>query len=157
MDINLHLSIGLHSMYRCTFLLQDRFKAILGQMQKCILGALHMRILELTVQQDSVIILIHRHVSRTRYTTRIFVNFHPSSPISGAPSSHVYCNNFKRAPYFSTEIITLGFQRSTKCESVGFTKCTYLYSLTFIGPCIVIYSCSKTNQKHQFHKLFIFP
>jgi len=31
-----------------------------------------------------------------------------------------------------------------------------LTDLTFIGPCIVIYFCSKTNQMHQCIKLFYF-
>jgi hypothetical protein len=59
-------------------------------------------------------------------TTSIFITSHTSSPIFGAPSSHVHGNNFKRALYFSTEITTQSFQRITKCELVGVTKLIYI-------------------------------
>jgi hypothetical protein len=59
-------------------------------------------------------------------TTGIFATSLPSSSMFGAPSSHVYCNNFKQALYFITQITNLGFQRSTKCESVGFIKFIYI-------------------------------
>jgi hypothetical protein len=32
----------------------------------------------------------------------------------------------------------------------------YSFSLTFIGPCIVIYGCSKTNEMRQFLIFFVF-
>jgi len=49
----------------------------MGQMQKIILGALHRHILELTVQQGNVRILLERHVSRTRKYNKHFCHFPP--------------------------------------------------------------------------------
>jgi len=36
------------------------------------------------------------------------------------------------------------------------THATILLELTFVGPCIVIYFCSKTNQMHNISNLFYF-
>ena len=51
------------------------------------------------------------------------------------------------------------FRSRTAVQSepvLAFSWLHYSFSVTFIGPCFVIYGCSKTNEMHQFLIFFLF-
>jgi len=51
------------------------------------------------------------------------------------------------------------FRSRTAVQSepvLAFSWLHYSFSVTFIGPCFVIYGCSKTNEMHQFLNFFFY-
>ena len=65
--------------------------------------------------------------------------------------------------YFTIQVLLLSFLKSVykkKCSGKFIRSHDFcpklLTDFTFIGPCIFVYFCSKTNQMHQCTKLFYF-
>ena len=75
------------------------------------------------------------------------------------PSTHEFSNNVWRVVFHMLAVITAGMWKSTKCANQACEctrRCNEVLCLTFVGPCIVIYFCSKTNQMHNISNLFYF-
>jgi hypothetical protein len=74
--------------------------------------------------------------------------------LTTVPSSCADCYEIWEPQPAGTLWACLGMYRD--CLTLSLLKLTDFPSLTFVGLCIVIYFCSKTNQMHNISHLFYF-